>query len=344
MRYEAIRLNDPGTADSWSPRIATEQHATPSSPSSRHRPGWPRCLASLAPSQPCLVRLGAAFFVFGVVNNALYVVILTAALELLPPGVPTGVVACVNIAPSLVSKAVFPYILTGTVQYAQRIWACSLMSFVGLLVRVCLLRYPCLRCADSFWLQLIALTPSLSVRLIGIALASFSSGLGELTFLQLSTRYSHSGAAGHGVGWFASGTGGAGFIGAIAWWVVRPLGVKRGLSTLSPMPWGMVLAYFFLLPSPASVQTEQDAATYMPIPAAVEPAAELLPSDVEEQVVDQVASTPFVPEAGTAIYDAPRDPRSEARGHVRLSPRDKLELLRPMLRVYIIPLFLYVVP
>lgn len=90
----------------------------------------------ITPSRPALTRLGGAFFIFGVINNALYVVILTAALELLPVGVPTGVVACANIAPSLVAKALFPYILTGTVRYARRIWACSIMSFIGLIVRV----------------------------------------------------------------------------------------------------------------------------------------------------------------------------------------------------------------
>lgn len=37
--------------------------------------------------------------------------------------------------------------------------------------------------------QVIAFFPSLTLRLIGISMASFSSGLGELTYLQLSTRY-----------------------------------------------------------------------------------------------------------------------------------------------------------
>ncbi len=36
---------------------------------------------------------------------------------------------------------------------------------------------------------LVSFFPALGMRLFGISLASFSSGLGELTFLQLSTRY-----------------------------------------------------------------------------------------------------------------------------------------------------------
>ena len=39
------------------------------------------------------------------------------------------------------------------------------------------------------------------MRLLGICFASFSSGLGELTFLQLSTTYHPSSVAGHSVGY-----------------------------------------------------------------------------------------------------------------------------------------------
>lgn len=179
--------------------------------------------------------------------------------------------------------------------------------------------------------QMIALTTSLVIRLSGIALASFSSGLGELTFLQLSTRYSHSNASGHGVGWFASGTGGAGFVGAIAWWIVRPLGVKGGLSTLSPLPWGMLLSYLFILPTPAAVQAEHQTTSYTAVPT----------SENEDEVVAHLASAPVAPDAGPTPYD-PYDPTSAGAKHVKLSLTDKFNLLKPMLPVYILPLFLYV--
>jgi battenin len=39
-----------------------------------------------------------------------------------------------NIAPALVAKMGWPYLVHGEVQYAMRIWACSLLSFVGILV------------------------------------------------------------------------------------------------------------------------------------------------------------------------------------------------------------------
>jgi battenin len=76
-----------------------------------------------------------------------------------------------------------------------------------------------------------------------------SSGLGELTFLQLSTTYSPPSVGGSSVGYvlqiscplfgnryivfqryFASGTGGAGLVGAFLWWEVRGLGVREGVG------------------------------------------------------------------------------------------------------------------
>ena len=71
------------------------------------------------------------------------------------------------------------------------------------------------------------------MRLLGIALASLSSGLGELTFLQLSTTYTSSGVSGEALGYFASGTGCAGLLGAALWWVLRGLGVREGVGISS---------------------------------------------------------------------------------------------------------------
>jgi battenin len=76
------------------------------------------------------------------------------------------------------------------------------------------------------------------------------TGLGELTFLQLSTTYSPPSVGGHSIGYgpslpssskfrinntettryFASGTGAAGLVGAFLWWEVRGLGVRTGVG------------------------------------------------------------------------------------------------------------------
>lgn len=82
---------------------------------------------------------------------------------------------------------------------------------------------------------IVAFSTTLAGRLTGIALASFSSGLGELTFLQLSTTYGGGKAedGARSVGYFASGTGAAGLVGAFLWWEMRGLGVRLGVGLSS---------------------------------------------------------------------------------------------------------------
>lgn len=71
------------------------------------------------------------------------------------------------------------------------------------------------------------------MRLVGISMASFASGLGEMTCLQLASTLGEDEVANYAVGWFSSGTGAAGFVGAGLWWVLRGLGVRLGLSLTS---------------------------------------------------------------------------------------------------------------
>ncbi|KIS66807.1 amino acid transporter YHC3 [Mycosarcoma maydis] len=275
-------------------------------------------------------RLNTAFFLFGLLNNSLYVVILTAALELLPQGVPTGLVSFANIFPALIAKAIWPYFLRGQVRYSKRVWSCAALSFIGML--------------------LVSFFPALAMRLVGISLASFSSGLGELTFLQLSTRYAPKSSetrsgltaaqaagagletsfAGDAVGWFASGTGAAGLIGAAAWWVVRPLGVQTGMAILSVLPAFMIMAYAIILPSVQELLEGKDGkggAMYAPL-------------STEDDAVERSSSD----DQPTTANDDRQDstihigPGSEQDVKVRLSFQEKMALLKPMLQPYIIPL------
>ena len=162
-----------------------------------------------------IYSLPLSFFSFGLLNNTPYVIILSAALSILPPDTPKGVLLFANIAPALLVKLGWPYLVRGQVQYARRIFSCSLLSFLGMLF--------------------VALFDGLYGRLFGIAVASFSSGLGEMTFLQLATLYGGDSSTGtdSAISWFASGTGGAGLFGAGLWWVLRGLGVTKGLGLCS---------------------------------------------------------------------------------------------------------------
>jgi battenin len=78
------------------------------------------------------MRLAASFFLFGVLNNILYVIILSAALDLVPASTPKGLVAFFNIFPSLIAKLSWPYITSGAVRYKRRILVCTAASWTGI--------------------------------------------------------------------------------------------------------------------------------------------------------------------------------------------------------------------
>ncbi|KAF5348848.1 hypothetical protein D9756_009800 [Leucocoprinus leucothites] len=252
-----------------------------------------------------LRNLAISFFLFGLFNNVLYVIILSAALDLVPPSTPKGIIAFCNIAPALVAKVGWPYILKGRIRYAKRLIGCCVLSMSGMIV--------------------VALFESLSMRLIGISLASLSSGLGELTFLQLSTTYSPPSVGGHGVGYFASGTGAAGLAGAFLWWELRKFGVRFGVGISSVMPLVIPLTYFFLLPHNTAFLFSHSPASYED---------QISPSDV-------VSGLPYTPLA-TNEDDIREEEGTLAPGpkrKVALSLDDKWRLVKPLLMRYMLPLF-----
>lgn len=245
------------------------------------------------------LKTGISFFLFGLMNNVLYVIILSAALDLVPPSTPKGIIAFCNIAPALIAKVGWPYLLRGKIRYTKRLLSCCVLSVSGMLI--------------------VAAFETLSARLLGIAFASFASGLGELTFLQLSTTYHPRSIAGHCVGYFASGTGAAGLVGAGLWWELRGLGVRLGVGLSAILPFVIPLAYFFVLPPPgdytAIVGNEADwsntRSEYTALP---------------EDEIESEGTNP----AGLASTVTPMP---------GLSSADKWRLVRPLLMKYMLPLF-----
>ncbi|KAH9834839.1 batten's disease protein Cln3 [Rhodofomes roseus] len=252
-----------------------------------------------------LRKLGLSFFLFGLINNVLYVIILSAALDLVPPSTPKGIIAFCNIFPSLLVKLGWPYLLRGRVRYAMRLVGCAAVSVLGM------------------WI--IAAFDSLFMRLLGICCASFSSGLGELTFLQLSTRYHPPSVAGHSVGYFASGTGAAGLVGAFLWWELRGLGVRTGVGLSSVLPLVIPLTYFLLLPKPSAVSSVDLPSTTLP--DSVVAAEYTALSSSEEDALGQV------PVQDTAAIGA------KTGVGVALSMEDKWRLVKPLVGRYMMPLF-----
>ncbi|KAK0705650.1 batten's disease protein Cln3 [Lasiosphaeris hirsuta] len=163
----------------------------------------------------------------GLINNVLYVIILSAAQDLVG-NVPKGVVLLADVMPSFLTKLVAPYFIH-RIPYATRI-----LIFVGL---------------SSAGMLLVAFTPpekSVAVKLVGVVLSSLSSGGGELSFLGLTHYYGHMSLAAWG-----SGTGGAGLIGAGLYVLLTDwlgLTVKTSLLASAFLPVFMLLSFFVILP------------------------------------------------------------------------------------------------
>lgn len=94
-------------------------------------------------------RLFTSFLIFGLLNNGtsphhvspfradypvLYVIILSAALDLVGGDTPKGVVAFFNIFPALLAKVAWPLISNGTIRYTRRVGFCTIVSWLGIVV------------------------------------------------------------------------------------------------------------------------------------------------------------------------------------------------------------------
>lgn len=165
------------------------------------------------------------------INNVLYVIILSAALDLVGPDIPKGVVLLADVIPSFLTKLVAPYFIH-LIPYEVRILVFAALSAGGMLI--------------------ISMTPSYldggatSTKLAGVMLASLSSGGGELSFLGLVHYYGPFSLAAWG-----SGTGGAGLVGAGAYALATTtfgLSVKATLLSSAFLPAIMLLSFFALLP------------------------------------------------------------------------------------------------
>ena len=161
----------------------------------------------------------------------LYVIILSAALDLVGPSVPKGVVLLADVIPSFLTKLCAPYFIHA-IPYHARILILVALSAAGML--------------------LIALTPdykdggAIATKMTGVILASLSSGGGELSFLGLVHYYGPFSLAAWG-----SGTGGAGLIGAGAYALATTemhFSVKATLLASACLPALMLLSFFLILP------------------------------------------------------------------------------------------------
>ncbi|KAI7357032.1 protein btn1 [Hortaea werneckii] len=165
------------------------------------------------------------------INNIFYVIILSAALDLVGPAIPKATVLLASIIPGLATKIIVPYIIH-LVPYSLRVLIFAALSTCGMLV--------------------VALSPSgadptsVSSKIAGIVLANISSGAGEVNFLALTHFYGTQSLAAWG-----SGTGAAGLIGAGAYALATTIigfSVHATLLASTVIPLGMLISFFGLLP------------------------------------------------------------------------------------------------
>ncbi|KAK0667116.1 batten's disease protein Cln3 [Cercophora samala] len=220
-----------------------------------------------------------AFWLFGLINNILYVLLLTAAQDLVGPSIPKALVLLADVMPSFLTKLIAPYFIH-LVPYSIRI-----LFFVAL---------------SSGGMLLVALTPntqSVGVKMVGVIIASVSSGGGELSFLGLTHYYGVNSLAAWG-----SGTGAAGLIGAGLYVLMTDwlgMSVKNSLLVSALMPGIMLLSFFVILPRERIKQTTGTTG-YEPLPGLDRDDA----ADGETEIDASAASVALLSEPGPSSVTA----------------------------------------
>lgn len=191
------------------------------------------------------------FWLFGLINNVLYVVILSAAMDLVDPKTPKSLILLFDILPSLLVKLISPFHIH-KIKYDHRIVAIMIMSMIGMI------------CVSS--------QHSLGWTLVGITLASISSGFGEVTFLQLTHFYDDSNNGDALNGW-SSGTGGAGLVGSFCYLLLTSilhLSIPLSLLSFGLFPLGFLLYFkldlnhqtYVTLPNPSTPHVQNNSSTW----------------------------------------------------------------------------------
>ncbi|ORY58387.1 protein btn-1 [Pseudomassariella vexata] len=253
-----------------------------------------------------------AFWLFGLINNVLYVIILSAAQDLVGSDVPKGVVLLADVLPSFFTKLIAPYFIH-RVPYSIRI-----LVFVA---------------GSSAGMFLIALTPpdkSVGIKMAGVVFASLTSGGGELSFLGLTHHYGHMSLAAWGSGTGAAGLVGAGLYVVLTTWI--GFSVKNSLLASAFLPVIMLLSFFVILPR-GPLREGARAKEYDIVPE-----RDLEQDDVEDMPTDTAAASLLAPGpavASTAFSASADDSAAKFRSNLRRARSLFLPYMLPLLLVYV---------
>ncbi|KAI5799898.1 CLN3 protein-domain-containing protein [Geopyxis carbonaria] len=225
-------------------------------------------------------RLFFSFWLFGTLVVMQFGVVVTAANDLVGNSAPPGLILFAYTLPSIIVRMFVPYIKFPDVK-PSKIWS-FFQSFTssrasdysrvntpgpltpGLGLKNAksqevnyTARLTICACSSFLGLQLLAWADNVAVRVLGIAFASLSSNLGDMSFFQLATRYPA--MISKSFGGYAAGSGAAGLIGAALYtFFTSSMGVSPSsvLSAIGVAPTLMLATFLFLLPSSEAVAME----------------------------------------------------------------------------------------
>ncbi|KAI3650812.1 hypothetical protein MP228_004293 [Amoeboaphelidium protococcarum] len=273
------------------------------------------------------IRIG--FAICGLINNFTYVVFLSAAQDIIKQqentGVSEGSILLADIIPSLIVKFVFPHMMH-RVGYDLRIFICIALSFISL--------------HEVAWI------PNIWIRLFGIVLASIASGLGEISFLSLTSapqfidRNDHTSRellSTMALSGWSTGTGMAGVGGALAYlalttWLRVSLTITLAIASIAPL--FMAYSYFILLRHWTGSAVDQTIAGRL-----------LGLFNLKRAIVSQ-ADYQVLPEEqpqssdGMYIVDEQQFVSTVSNGSGKLALNERLSILRIMFVPFMLPLFL----
>ncbi|EEB15167.1 cln3/battenin, putative [Pediculus humanus corporis] len=198
------------------------------------------------------LRTILAFWILGLCNNYIYVIMLSAAHDIIHrvevnnlnetnlvpeendynrncTQLTTGAILLADIVPTLFVKLICPFLP-------------FLVHFrIGLAVITGILS-----------LVLVAISESVTLAIIGICFASFNSGLGEITLLAYSTNFPL-----YAVASWSSGTGGAGLVGSFAYAGMTEGGLSPEVALLTSIsvPILMAISFWIILEHPKEYKT-----------------------------------------------------------------------------------------
>ncbi|KAL3998898.1 CLN3 family protein [Acanthocheilonema viteae] len=198
-----------------------------------------------------------AFWMLGLCNNFAYVIMLSAAEDILSVEdgpktsskstdnpcqssiirhqcrpLSTGSVLLANIIPSLVVKIFYPFVMH-RIPFGTRHLFTVLLQISSFLA--------------------VAFARNILMSLTGVALASIGAGIGEVTFLSLTTYFPN-----NVVGAWSSGTGGAGIFGSFAYAMLTDMHMlgltpQNALLLMLIVPFTFAFTYWELLLLPRSI-------------------------------------------------------------------------------------------